>query len=255
MTRSLTLTDLAEETGVDVTLLRLLEEIGVIRRGEEGAYSPGDVIRIDAVGSFIDAGVTLEKIAEAMEHGLFTFEYLDRFHPEPSPRSEWTIRDLAHFLNLDSDQLSSVYLAMGLPVRSDRGSVRPRLPVVAIPPRVLRGDDPAWALGWLLLQSGGLPGIRQILFLPPGFQLFPSPGERLDLGPGESFDVSHPNADRLPADSQSPSVNSFLRTAGSSNPMPVRRGLLAARSRRFAQRATPLLDCDGCVVDHRLAPG
>lgn len=115
MTRILSLADLAEETGVDITLLRRLEEIGVIRPGGDGAYSPGDLIRIDAVGSFIDAGVTLEKIAEAMEHGLFTFEYLDRFHPEPSPRSQHSLGELAASLGVDDQLLSSVYLAMGLP--------------------------------------------------------------------------------------------------------------------------------------------
>ena len=115
MTRSLSLADLAKETGVDLPLLRRLEEIGVIRPGGDGAYSPGDLIRIDAVGSFIDAGVTLEKIAEAMEHGLFTFEYLDRFHPEPSPRSEQTLGEMAASLDADAELLPSVYLAMGLP--------------------------------------------------------------------------------------------------------------------------------------------
>lgn len=115
MARSLTLTDLAEESGVDLTLVRRLAEIGVIRAGESGAYTPGDVIRVDAVRSFLNAGVTLEKIAEALEHGLFTFEYLDRFHPEPFPRSTRTLWELAASIDLPEDQLSAIYLAMGLP--------------------------------------------------------------------------------------------------------------------------------------------
>lgn len=115
MTRTLSLADLAEETGVDITLLRRLEEIGVIRPGGDGTYSPGDVIRVDAVRSFVDAGVTLDKIAEALEHGLFTFEYLDRFHPEPSPRSTRTLAEFAASLDLANGLLSTIYLAMGLP--------------------------------------------------------------------------------------------------------------------------------------------
>ncbi len=115
MTRSLTLTDLAEESGTDIKLLRRLAEIGVIRPGGDGTYSPGDVIRVDAVRSFVDAGVTLDKIAEAIEHGLFTFEYLDRFHPEPSPRSPRTLGEFSASLNVDNALLSTIYLAMGLP--------------------------------------------------------------------------------------------------------------------------------------------
>ena len=115
MTRTLTLTDLAEETGVDLPLLRRLAEIGVIRHGDDGTYTSGDVIRVEAVRSFVDAGVTVDKIAEALEHGLFTFEYLDRFHPEPSPRSPRTLGEFAASLNLDNALLSTIYLAMGLP--------------------------------------------------------------------------------------------------------------------------------------------
>ncbi len=115
MTRTLSLADLAEETGVDITLLRRLEEIGVIRPGGDETYSPGDVIRVDAVRAFVDAGVTLDKIAEALEHGLFTFEYLDRFHPEPSPRSMRTLGEFAASLDLANGLLSGIYLAMGLP--------------------------------------------------------------------------------------------------------------------------------------------
>jgi adenylate cyclase len=115
VTRTLTLTDLAGETGVDLPLLRRLAEIGVIRHGDDGTYTPGDVIRVEAVRSFVDAGVTVDKIAEALEHGLFTFEYLDRFHPEPSPHSPRTLGELAASLNLDNALLSTIYLAMGLP--------------------------------------------------------------------------------------------------------------------------------------------
>lgn len=114
MTRSLGLSDLAAETGADITLVQRLAEVGVIRP-QDGKYSPGDLIRIDAARSFLEAGVTVDNIAEAVAHGLFTFEYLDRFHPEPSPRSKRTLSDLAASLDLSEEVLASVYLAMGLP--------------------------------------------------------------------------------------------------------------------------------------------
>ncbi|HEX6220806.1 MAG TPA: hypothetical protein VF115_06910, partial [Acidimicrobiia bacterium] len=75
MTRRLSLRELADETGADVSLLQRLADLGVIRPGPGGSFHPGDVIRVDAVTSFLDAGVSLEKIGEAIEHDLFTFEY------------------------------------------------------------------------------------------------------------------------------------------------------------------------------------
>lgn len=115
MTRRLTLRELADETGAEVSLLQRLADLGVIRPGSGGSFHPGDVIRVDAVSSFLDAGVSLEKIGEAMEHDLFTFEYLDRFHPEPSPRSPRSVEELAESVHLHSNLLKSIYLAMGLP--------------------------------------------------------------------------------------------------------------------------------------------
>lgn len=115
MTRRLSLTELADETGTEVDLLQRLADLGVIKPEPDGSFHPGDVIRVDAVTSFLDAGVPVGKIGEAIEHDLFTFEYLDRFHPEPSPRSPKAVDELADSVGLDVDLLNSIYLAMGLP--------------------------------------------------------------------------------------------------------------------------------------------
>jgi adenylate cyclase len=112
--RSLTLAALAKETESETGLLERLAAVGVIAPDAEGMYTSGDVIRIEAVKSFLGAGVTIEKIAEAIEHGLFTFEYLDRFHPEPSPRSDKDLGQFAESLGLDLTLVKSIYLAMGL---------------------------------------------------------------------------------------------------------------------------------------------
>ena len=115
MTRRLTLSELADETGAENSLLQRLADLGVIKPEPDGTFHPGNVIRVDAVTSFLDAGVSLEKIGEAIEHDLFTFEYLDRFHPEPSPRSPKAVEVLADSVGLDGELLKSIYLAMGLP--------------------------------------------------------------------------------------------------------------------------------------------
>jgi class 3 adenylate cyclase len=112
--RTLTLAALAKETESETGLLERLAAVGVITPDVDGRYTSGDVIRVEAVKSFLHAGVTIEKIAEAIEHDLFTFEYLDRFHPEPSPRSETHLGQFADSSGFDLSLVKSIYLAMGL---------------------------------------------------------------------------------------------------------------------------------------------
>ncbi len=114
MARLLDLNELAEETSTEFGLLECLREIGVIAPDVDGVYTAGDVIRVDAAKSLLDSGLSVEKIGEAIDLGLFTFEYIDRFHPEPSPLSDNTLGDLAGQLSLEVQVLKSVYLALGL---------------------------------------------------------------------------------------------------------------------------------------------
>lgn len=114
MRRTLTLAALAKETESETGLLERLAAVGVITPDVAGSYTAGDVIRVEAVKSFLNAGVTIEKIAEAIEYDLFTFEYLDRFHPEPSPRSDKDLGRFAESFGLDLNLVKSIYLAMGL---------------------------------------------------------------------------------------------------------------------------------------------
>jgi adenylate cyclase len=115
VTRSLTLQQLADETDTDPSLLSSLTDIGVLHPGPGPTYIPGDIIRVESARSLLDAGLTLDDIATAVDSGLFTFEFLDRFHPEPAPRTEQTVAELAKSLGIDPDLMSSMYLAMGLP--------------------------------------------------------------------------------------------------------------------------------------------
>lgn len=114
MARLLDLDDLAEETSTELGLIERLRKIGVIASRADGMYRAGDVIRVDAARSLLDSGLSVEKIGKAIEAGLFTFEYIDRFHPEPSPLSDKTLPKMADQLGLEVEVLKSVYLALGL---------------------------------------------------------------------------------------------------------------------------------------------
>ncbi len=115
MGRTLTIEELADETGADTDLLRRLTDIGVLGPGADQRYSSGDIIRVEAMRAFLDAGVSIEKIAAALEQGLFTFEYLDRFHPEPAPRSAQSYGQFSRSLGETGELLPAIYLAMGFP--------------------------------------------------------------------------------------------------------------------------------------------
>lgn len=114
MTRILTKAELAKEAGARPELVDRLVAIGALAPDADGLFKSGDIIRVDAVKSFLDAGFTIGQLGDALGHGLFTFEYLDRFYSEPSPLSETTLEDLARSEGVVPEVLTSIYLAMGL---------------------------------------------------------------------------------------------------------------------------------------------
>ena len=67
---------LAAETGTDPPLLENLTEIGVLKPAEGHLYVGGDIIRVEAARSLLDAGLTLGDISNAMTSGLFTTCYV-----------------------------------------------------------------------------------------------------------------------------------------------------------------------------------
>jgi adenylate cyclase len=113
--RRLSTVQLASEAAASVELIDLLTEIGVLTRQPGGWYGAGDLIRLEAVNAFLAAGVHLEQMEAALSEGIFTFEYLDRFHPEPGPFSGRTFQEFADKLEVSPDLIESIYLAMGLP--------------------------------------------------------------------------------------------------------------------------------------------
>jgi adenylate cyclase len=122
--RTLTRDELAAETGADVGLLDQLVRLAVLRPDDRGCFSSGDVVRVEAVRSFLAAGVTLGHVQAALESGQFTLEFLDRFYPEPAPRSTLSLRELASTLGVSLELLSSCYLAAGLPEPPDGQPLR-----------------------------------------------------------------------------------------------------------------------------------
>lgn len=126
MVRKLEIDELATEAGVGADLIAQLTDMGVLKPEPSGKYAAGDVIRLEAVQAFLVTGVDLDHIKTALAEGLFTFDYLDRFHPEPQPASGRTFAEFRNRLDASPSLLSALYLAMGLsepgldkPMRAD----------------------------------------------------------------------------------------------------------------------------------------
>jgi adenylate cyclase len=113
--RRLSIAELASEASASVELIEVLAQIGALHPQPGGWYEAGDLVRLEAVKAFLAAGVSIDQLRTALAEGIFTFEYLDRFHPEPAPLSGRTFGEFTETLKVSPDLVRSVYLAMGLP--------------------------------------------------------------------------------------------------------------------------------------------
>jgi adenylate cyclase len=115
MVRRLQIHELAIEAGSSVELIERFTEIGILKVQPDGSYGAGDLIRLEAMNAFLSAGVGLDQLGAALSEGVFTFDYLDRFHPEPTPTTGRTMLELARELEVTPALVKAIYLAMGLP--------------------------------------------------------------------------------------------------------------------------------------------
>ncbi|HXJ63611.1 MAG TPA: adenylate cyclase regulatory domain-containing protein, partial [Actinomycetota bacterium] len=69
--------EVARRAGVDPRYVDRLVELGILRPGEDDAFSQGDVRRAQWVHGLDVAGVPLEGMATAIRDGTLSFDYLD----------------------------------------------------------------------------------------------------------------------------------------------------------------------------------
>jgi adenylate cyclase len=112
--RKLSIEQLASEVGASAELIEVLAGVGVLKPGSDGLYGAGDLIRLEAAKAILEADVTFDQLEAALASGMFTFEFLDRFHPEPGPPSDRTFQQFSESLEVSKELLRSVYVAMGL---------------------------------------------------------------------------------------------------------------------------------------------
>jgi adenylate cyclase len=105
--------ELLERTGFDRNHVRLLAELGVLERAEDGTYPRREIARARVVAELEALGVAPEGIAHALASGHLTFGYLEasgrRF-----PRSERTFAEVADELGIPFGGIERAYVAYGL---------------------------------------------------------------------------------------------------------------------------------------------
>jgi DNA-binding transcriptional MerR regulator len=69
--------ELAERSGVPVSYVDQLIELGIVTAGEDGAFSDADVYRVRFVRSSDRGGLSIEAIARAIHEGRFSLAFLE----------------------------------------------------------------------------------------------------------------------------------------------------------------------------------
>jgi adenylate cyclase len=110
----LTAEELAARTGTSVDRIEFLTERGVLKPQSPGHYTPGDVHRIRVIGAFEAAGITIDALVAAAQHGRVSFAYYDELHQVPGPASDRTYTEFKASLGLHGERLSSLFVAFGL---------------------------------------------------------------------------------------------------------------------------------------------
>ena len=112
--RKLSIEQLGSEAAASTELIEILTGVGVLKPDSDGLYGAGDLIRLEAANAILEADVTLDQLEAALSSGMFTFEFLDRFHPEPGPPSGRTFQQFSESLEVSPALLARIYVAMGL---------------------------------------------------------------------------------------------------------------------------------------------
>jgi len=156
--------EVARRAGVDPAYVDRLVELGILRPGQDDAFSQSDVLRARWVHGLEEAGVPLDGMATAVRDGTLSFSYLDasafdRF----AEVSNTTFRQLSESTGIDMDLLKVVREAVGFAeprpedrVREDELSV-----VSAIELQLSNGVRPLVIERWLRVCADSLRRIAE----------------------------------------------------------------------------------------------
>jgi adenylate cyclase len=127
--RSVTLAELADEAGVEASLVQQLIDLGEIRPLSDGRYDARDGIIVGTVRALLEADIALDDLVWAIETGRFGLGVIGRLFTDPAPRVG-THADLEETLGPLADRVAPVHSALGLaepspttPLRADEAAI------------------------------------------------------------------------------------------------------------------------------------
>lgn len=110
----LTRAELVERTGASAELVTQLVDAGMLTEGADLRHPLGDIHRVRIARAFVDSGIPLEALRRAAAAGTITFDYYDRLHPTPGPRSVRTYGDVKADVGDQAGLLGQLFAAFGL---------------------------------------------------------------------------------------------------------------------------------------------
>jgi adenylate cyclase len=105
--------ELAEQAGVDESYVARLVELGILRPGDDGAFSRSDVYRVRFVRASDRGGLSVDAIARSIHEGRFSFAFLDEPQYRWAPLSARTYRQVADELDLPFEFVLAFEEALG----------------------------------------------------------------------------------------------------------------------------------------------
>lgn len=107
--------DAAERAGVEPPYLVRLVDLGILAPQEHDRFSPGDVRRVLMARSLEDAGIPLDDVAAAIQHGALSLEFFDATGFERfSALTAETFRQVSDRTGIPFDLLTVVREAIGM---------------------------------------------------------------------------------------------------------------------------------------------
>jgi adenylate cyclase len=127
--RAISLSELADEAGVEPALVQRLIDLGEIRPLPDGRFDARDGVILGTVRALLAAGIKLEDLVWAIETGRFGISVIGRLFSDPAPRSG-THADLGETMGALADRMLPVHAALGLaepspetPLRADEAAI------------------------------------------------------------------------------------------------------------------------------------
>jgi adenylate cyclase len=119
------LEETAERAGASVDELRHLVDLGILRPDADGRFSAGDVRRVIIVHSLVEASISLDVLARAMQSDGFSLDFIDDpTYSHFAPFTGETFEQLSARTGVPMNLLVAMRQATGSPVPDPTSHVR-----------------------------------------------------------------------------------------------------------------------------------